>query len=169
MRMRNIFLICMALGIASVALLFSPLAGQPPVDKLRKGDEVTATGTMPPFRSPSLASNSSVSAPPNVSLLPDAMPIRADAFTIDIPPGWNELRSVDRVRLLEARYTAAVGSLEDGTRPRHEDIAIAESALTSMRAELYGTEAGKAKHRAHEVRLDRALEKSASEDKGVSR
>lgn len=83
----------------------------------------------------------------------------------DVPEGWDDLGSDERVQQLEARFTAAVTALEARGSPKTEHIVAAEAALTAMRAELYGSARGRARHREYEDRLDRAL----GEPQGVSK
>lgn len=85
----------------------------------------------------------------------------------DALEGWGELTSQTRVQRLEQRFAAAVAAIEAGRQPRAEHVFSAQAALTSMRAELYGTPRGRAQHRRHEARLDRALGEVSPEDEGT--
>lgn len=75
------------------------------------------------------------------------------------PANWDDMSRTQRVRHLEKRFVAAVAALEAGPQ-RNEDVLIAQAALTSMRAELYGTRAGRARYRQYESRFDSAIGES---------
>ncbi|MBP9897709.1 MAG: hypothetical protein KBF28_05010 [Gemmatimonadales bacterium] len=136
-----------------------------------QGEE--AAGALPRVVQPTVASNptdSTERAPPPVKL-PDPSPLPPQVSD-DYPKGWDELASADRVEHLEGRFTAALAAIEAGEQPIVKHAFRAESALTSMRAELYGTASGRAKHRLHESRLDHVLGEAvpvAPELEGASR
>lgn len=87
----------------------------------------------------------------------------------DNPKGWDDLESAERLEHLEGRFTAALAAIEAGEQPVAKHAFIAESALTSMRAELYGTASGRVKHRNHEARLDHVLGEVGPGREGASR
>ena len=76
---------------------------------------------------------------------------------MDDSPSWDDLESRERVKVLEDRFLAALEALERGVPLTSDHVFVAQGALTSMRAELYGYPAGRARHRNHELRLARAL------------
>lgn len=124
-----------------------------------------------PVAQPAVVSNpdkTSLNASTPVSQATHPAPHQARPFVLeDTPPGWDELGSTERVAHLEGRLNAAMVALEAGEQPVAQHVFVAESALTSMRAELYGTASGRARHRLQEARLDRALgEGTAPANKG---
>jgi hypothetical protein len=70
---------------------------------------------------------------------------------------WGDFGSSERTRALTERFSVAVAAIEEGGSHRTKDVFIAQSALTLLRAELYRTPRGQAKHRQLEARLDIAL------------
>lgn len=83
-------------------------------------------------------------------------------------PNWDEVPSDDRLKVLEGRFAVAIAALEAGS-PRAEHEVKAQAALTAMRAELYGTPSGRARHRGHEFQLERALGEEPPVAEGVAR
>lgn len=79
--------------------------------------------------------------------------MRAD----DLNQEWDDLKDVERMEYLESRFGTALAAIEAGEQPITKHAFVAESVLSSMRAELYGTASGRARHRAYETRLDLAL------------
>lgn len=79
----------------------------------------------------------------------------SDVVTSD--DAWDELGNAGRTRRLTERFSIAVAAIEESGKPRPKDVFVAQSALTLLRAELYGTPRGQAKHRQLEARLDIAL------------
>lgn len=85
----------------------------------------------------------------------------------DYPAEWDALDSAERVTHLESRFTSAVEVIEAEGVQRKELVFIAQSALTSLRGELYGSKSGRERYLAHESRLDRALGEPAGVHKGA--
>ena len=86
--------------------------------------------------------------------------------TDDLVQNWDEMGSTERMQYLEGRFNNALAAIEAGQQPIAKHAFVAESVLTSMRAELYGNAPGRARHRSHENRLDRALGEPASLHEG---
>lgn len=90
---------------------------------------------------------------PQATALQQANILAAD----DLKQEWDELGSAERMQYLEGRFGTALAAIEAGEQPIEKHAFVAESVLSSMRAELYDTPSGQAQHRSHETRLDRAL------------
>lgn len=75
----------------------------------------------------------------------------------DLVQKWDEMGGTERMQYLEGRFNNALAAIEAGQQPIAKHAFVAESVLTSMRAELYGNAPGRARHRGYENRLDRAL------------
>ena len=106
----------------------------------------------------SSSSDSSLPARSQVRQRPSRLPLQPQDFPADDhPKGWDELGSAERMEHLEERFSTALAALEAGEQPVAKHAFVAESALTSMRAELYGSAAGRARHQRQEIRLDNAL------------
>ena len=101
---------------------------------------------------------------------PQARALVADDLTPgpDELPNWDEAPSDDRLKVLEERFAVALAALEAGS-PRTQHVVKAQAALTAMRAELYGTASGRARHRRHELQLERALGEQPPVAEGVAR
>ncbi len=69
---------------------------------------------------------------------------------------WDELSSSERMQRLERSFEDALAAIKAGGPPG-ENVVVAQAALTSMRAELYGTPSGRAKHRSYELSLSHSL------------
>ncbi|HFE46964.1 MAG TPA: hypothetical protein ENJ18_16005 [Nannocystis exedens] len=65
------------------------------------------------------------------------------------------------MRVLEDRFSAALAAIEGGAPLSSDHVFVAQGALTSMRAELYGDPSGRARYRSHELRLTRALDQTS--------
>ncbi len=162
---RGYLIVCMVLGGAGVAFLASNVDG-PRLQDSPQGEDVRPEGAHPQ-RPPS---ERRASATSSVSQPLAAMPLQPRAPAADdLPEGWDELANAERVQHLEERFTAAVAAIEEAGQPIAVEVNAAQSALTSMRAELYGTASGRAKHRKHESRLDRALGEAVPADEGALR
>lgn len=153
---------CVVLGGGLLAWRGWDLDAPPPQGAPLEKEEMSAST---PVAQPVVASNpneTSLNAPSPVSQALRSAPLQARPVVLeDIPPGWDELGSAERVAHLEGRFSAAMVAIEAGKQPVAKHVFVAESALTSMRAELYGTASGRARHRLQEVRLDRALGEGA--------
>lgn len=80
--------------------------------------------------------------------------------------GWDEWTSDARAEYLAKRFDVAVSAIEEGRHaPQH--VFAAQAALTSMRAELYGTPTGRARHSRDEARFDGALGEVVPRNEGV--
>lgn len=85
-------------------------------------------------------------------------PLQANILAADdLNQEWDDLRGVERIEYLESRFGAALAAIEAGEQPITKHAFVAESALSLMRAELYGTAPGRVRHRAYEARLDLTL------------
>jgi hypothetical protein len=124
-----------------------------------------------PVRQVSVASKSSETALTARSRMPQPpsrLPLQPHDFPADdYPKGWDELGSAERMEHLEARFGDALAALEAGEQPVAKHAFVAESALTSMRAELYGTASGRAQHQRQETRLDHALGEAVPGNEGA--
>lgn len=70
---------------------------------------------------------------------------------------WDVVAPAHRVERLREQFESALGSIEQGEDgARH--VLIAEGALASLRAELYGSEQGRRVHRALEEQLEHAVD-----------
>lgn len=121
----------------------------------------------PRIRPPSIAANTN-GRPVNVeqsqgTALQQANILAAD----DLKQEWDELGSAKRMQYLEGRFGTALAAIEAGEQPIAKHAFVAESVLSSMRAELYDTPSGQAQHRSHEARLDRALGGVVPRDEGA--
>lgn len=104
-----------------------------------------------------------VGEPPSVELgvlLPETPSriVQSEA-KLDETPLWDDVSSDERLRILEEDFTEAVSSIEKSSSISRRDVLVAQGALTSMRAELHGTSAGRTLHHSYEIRLDRALDR----------
>lgn len=138
-------------------------------DDVRPHDDiggVELANIAPPVEPPPLAASTDDGSMVQAA----AAPLPAQVFSRDdYPQGWDELASGERMQHLEGRFTAALEAIEGGEQPIAKHVFVAESALTSMRAELYGSAAGRAKHRSHESRLDRALGEATPGNEGATK
>lgn len=112
---------------------------------------------------PSARISTSSESPATVSPGPKQPPDPRIARRADPEPGeadhslrWDDLARSERVEILRQDLDTAIEALEAGdTDIRH--VAVAESAISALRVELYDTERGRTTHRGYETRLDRAL------------
>ena len=80
----------------------------------------------------------------------------------DDDPGdeaWDEVPSQRRVEVLREEFETALASIERGEE-QPQSVTFAEQALASLRAELYGTAAGRVDHQVLEDRLLRITEEA---------
>ena len=136
-------LLTACLGLGGVCLVWR-LMSETPADEVR----VPPAETSPALPLPQVRTRvvSDVSPPP------------------DDLPNWDVAGSEDRLKLLEGRFAVAVAAIEAGS-PNTEQ---AQAALTAMRPELYGTPAGRARHRHFEQQLERALGEQPPVSEGVA-
>ena len=89
-------------------------------------------------------------------LLPDhrSPPPEADSLSDE----WDGLPSTDRVQAQRERFATAVDSVKHGIDVP-ANLLAAQDALSAMRPELYGTDAGRGEHQGYEAQLDKLEER----------